>query len=106
LLVNETLNANPGIAAARKRVPKAGLKYYVTLFMIQATGSPKVYIGRSMEAAHDHLNITKREWMAMTKHFRTVLNRFKVPKAEQAELFALVGSVKPGIVRQVPFSRL
>jgi hypothetical protein len=36
--------------------------------------------------------------MAMTKDFRTVLNRFKVPKAEQAELFALVGSVRPGIV--------
>jgi hemoglobin len=25
LLVNETLNANPAIAAARKKVPKAGL---------------------------------------------------------------------------------
>jgi hypothetical protein len=36
--------------------------------------------------------------MAMTKDFRTILNRFKVPKAEQAELFARVGSVKPGIV--------
>jgi hemoglobin len=98
LLVNEMLNANPAIAAARKRVPKAGLKYHVTSFMIQATGGPKVYVGRSMEAAHDHLNITEGEWTAMTKDFRTILNRFKVPEAEQEELFALVGSVKPDIV--------
>ncbi|MGH8502963.1 MAG: group I truncated hemoglobin [Gammaproteobacteria bacterium] len=98
LLVNETLNANPAIDAARKSVPKAGLKYHVTSFMVQATGGPHVYVGRSMGAAHAHLNITEEEWTAMAADFETTLDQFNVPKAAQAELFALVGSVKPDIV--------
>jgi hemoglobin len=98
LLVNETLNANPAIAAARKKVPKAGLKYHVTSFLVQATGGPQVYIGRSMKAAHAHLNITEEEWAAMAADFQTVLDQFEVPKAEQEELFTLVGTVKSDIV--------
>lgn len=98
LLVNETLNANPAIDAARRSVPKAGLKYHVTSFMVQATGGPEVYIGRPMKAAHVHLNITDGQWDAMAADFQTVLDRFEVPKAEQEELFALVGTVKPDIV--------
>lgn len=98
LLVNETLNANPAINEARKRVPTPGLKYHVTSFMVQATGGPQVYTGRSMEAAHAHLNITEQEWAAMAADFQTILDQFKVPKAEQEELFALVGTVKSDIV--------
>ncbi len=98
LLVNETLNANPAIDTARKNVPKAGLKYHVTSFLVQATGGPEVYAGRSMKTAHAHLNITEEEWNAMAADFQTILDQFEVPKAEQEELFALVGTVKPEIV--------
>ncbi len=98
LLVNETLNANPAIDAARKKVPKAGLKYHVTSFLVQATGGSEVYVGRSMKTAHAHLNITEEEWDAMAADFQTILDQFEVPKAEQEELFALVGTVKPDIV--------
>ena len=38
LLVNDTLNANPAIDAARKRVPRAGLKFQVTALVCQVTG--------------------------------------------------------------------
>lgn len=98
LLVNETLNANPAIDEARRNVPKAGLKYHVTSFMVQATGGPQVYSGRSMKPSHAHLNITEEEWTAMAADFERTLDQFEVPKAEQEELFALVGSVKPDIV--------
>lgn len=98
LLVNETLNANPAIAAARSNVPKAGLKYHVTSFLVQATGGPEVYVGHSMKTAHTHLNIAEEEWDAMAADFQTILDQFAVPKAEQEELFALVGTVKPEIV--------
>lgn len=97
LLVNETF-ANPAIAAARSNVPKAGLKYHVTSFLVQATGGPEVYVGHSMKTAHTHLNITEEEWDAMAADFQTILDQFAVPKAEQEELFALVGTVKPEIV--------
>ena len=100
LLVNDTLNANPAIAAARKRVSKAGLKYQVTSLISHMAGGPQCYTGRSMKAAHAHLNITEKEWAAMAADFKAVLYDFKVPPAEQKELFTLVGGVKDDIVQE------
>ena len=100
LLVNDTLNANPAINAARAHVPKAGLKFHVTALVCQVTGGPQTYNGRSMKDAHRHLNITEKEWDAMVRDFVEVLDQFKVPKAEQAELLTIVGSTKGDIVTQ------
>jgi hemoglobin len=98
LLVNDTLNANAAINEARARVPKAGLKFHVTALVCQVTGGPQTYTGRSMKEAHRHLNITEREWDAMVQDFVAVLDQFRVPKAEQAELLAIVGTTKGDIV--------
>ena len=98
LLVNDTLNANPAINAARAHVPKAGLKFHVTALVCQVTGGPQTYTGRSMKDAHRHLNITEKEWDAMVHDFVEVLDQFKVPKAEQTELLTIVGSTKGDIV--------
>jgi hemoglobin len=98
LLVNDTLNANPAIAEARARVPKAGLKFHVTALVCEVTGGPCKYTGRSMKDAHAHLNITDREWDAMVADFRKTLDAFKVPAAEQQELIAIVATTRPDIV--------
>jgi hemoglobin len=98
LLVNDTLNANPAIREARARVPKAGLKFHVTALVCQVTGGPQTYAGRTMKEAHRHLHITEREWDAMVQDFVAVLDQYKVPKAEQSELLAIVGSTKGDIV--------
>ena len=98
LYVNDVLNANPAIRAARERVPKAGLKVHLTTMVCEATGGPCRYVGRSMKDAHAHLNITPKEWTAMVADFRKTLDDFKVPAAEQAELLKIVGSTEPDIV--------
>lgn len=98
LLVNDTLNANPAINEARKRVPKQGLKFHVTTLVCQVTGGPCKYAGRDMKSSHAHLNITEREWQAMLTDFRATLDHFKVPAAEQEELVAIVNSTRPDIV--------
>lgn len=100
LLVNDVLNANPAISAARTAVPRAGLKYRVTELVCQVTGGPCHYTGRGMPEAHRHLNITEAEWRAMAADFKLSLDHFKVPAAEQKELFAIVESVKPQIVME------
>jgi hemoglobin len=100
LLVNGVLNANPAISAARAAVPKAGLKYRVTELVCQVTGGPCQYTGRSMKDSHQHLHITEAEWRAMAADFKLSLDRFKVPLAEQNELFVIVESVKPQIVME------
>lgn len=98
LLVNDTLNANPAIDEARKRVPAPGLKFRVTSLVCQVTGGPEQYTGRSMKDSHAHLNITEAEWQAMLADFKITLDKFQVPEAEQAELFAIVESTKADIV--------
>ncbi|MCH9031240.1 MAG: group 1 truncated hemoglobin [candidate division Zixibacteria bacterium] len=98
LLVNDVLNANPKIDAARDHVPKAGLKFRVTALICQLAGGPEVYHGRSMTDAHAHLGITEKEWDAMVADFVLSLNKFNVPEKEQGELFALVGPTKDQIV--------
>jgi hemoglobin len=97
LLVNDVLNANPAINQARQRVPKAGLKYRVTSLVCQVTGGPEKYAGRSMKDSHEHLNITDKEWQAMTADFKKSLDTFKVPDKEQEELFTIVESTKKDI---------
>ncbi len=99
LLVNETLNANPAINAARTRVPKAGLKFHVTSLTCEVTGGPCKYAGRSMKESHEHLNITQAQWDAMLGEFRATLDTFKVPHKEQQELVAIVEGTKKDIVR-------
>lgn len=98
LLVNNTLNANPAIKAARDRVPKAGLKFQVATLVCEVTGGPCKYTGRTMKASHAHLNINEQQWQAMVADFRATLNKFKVPQKEQEELIAIVGSTKKDIV--------
>jgi hemoglobin len=98
LLVNNTLNANPRIAEARARVPKAGLKFQVAALVCQVTGGPCTYTGRTMKASHAHLNINEEQWQAMLADFRTTLDKFRVPVREQGELIGIVQSTKPDIV--------
>lgn len=98
LFVNDVLNANPQVKAARDEVPASYLKFHVTALVCQATGGECSYIGRSMREAHAHLNITEPEWQAMLAEFKATLDKFGVPDAEQNELIQIVESTKADIV--------
>jgi len=98
LVPDATLNANPAIDAARKRVPAPYLKYHVTAMVCQATGGPCQYQGRGMKESHAHLNITEREWDRMVVLFKGVLAMHEVPAQETQELLEIVGSTKADIV--------
>jgi hemoglobin len=99
LLVNATLNANPAINEARKRVPKAGLKFHVTTLVCEVSGGPCKYTGRTMKASHQRLNITQTEWAAMIEDFKATLDKFNVPQQEQQELINIVESTRNDIVQ-------
>jgi hemoglobin len=105
LVVDDVLNANPAIKAARDRVPPSYLKFHVTSLVCQATGGPCKYAGRGMKESHVHLRITEREWDEMAKVFKAVLDKYKVPAKEQQELFAIVGTTKADIVQASQASR-
>lgn len=98
LVINKTLNKNPAINAGRKASPPPYLKFQVSQLMCEVTGGPCKYTGRSMKDAHAHLNISEKEWNVMAAEFKKSLNKYKVPAAEQQELFDIVGKTKADIV--------
>jgi hemoglobin len=98
LVLNETLNSNPAINAGRQASPAPYLKFQVSQMVCAATGGPCKYTGKGMKESHAHLNITEREWDVMAGEFQQSLDKFKVPAAEQRELFAIVGTTMPDIV--------
>jgi len=51
-----------------------------------------------MRDSHADLKITESEWVAFCNDFQCTLDKFKVPAAEQGELFAIVQSTKGDIV--------
>jgi hemoglobin len=98
LVTNETLNANPAIAAGRDSSPAPYLKVQLSVMVCQATGGPCDYTGLGMKESHSHLNITESEWQVMLDEFKKSLDKFGVPEAEQKELFAIIESTKADIV--------
>lgn len=98
LLVNEIPNKNPAINAGRVSSPAPYLKFQVSQMVCEATGGPCKYTGKGMKESHSQLNITEQEWGTMAAEFQISLDKFKVPAAEQKELFDIVGTTKVDIV--------
>ena len=100
LVVNKTLNKNVAINAGRKSAPAPYLKFQVSQLMCAVTGGPCTYTGKTMKESHVDLNISEKEWGVMAGEFKKSLEKFKVPTAEQKELFDIVGKTKGDIVRR------
>jgi len=98
LVANKTLNKNPAINAGRKSAPAPYLKFQVSQLICELAGGPCKYTGQAMKESHAHLNISEKEWGVMAKEFQKSLDKFKVPAAEQKELFDMVGKTKVDIV--------
>jgi len=98
LVANKQLNRNPAISAGRKSSPAPYLKFQVSQMVCEATGGPCKYTGKAMKESHAHLNISEKEWGVMAGEFKKSLDKFKVPAAEQKELFDIVGTTKADIV--------
>ena len=98
LVANKELNRNPAINAGRKSAPAPYLKFQVSQMVCGATGGPCKYTGKAMKESHAHLNINEKEWGVMAGEFKKSLDKFKVPAAEQKELFDIVGTTKADIV--------
>jgi hemoglobin len=98
LVVNETLNKNPAIDAGRSASPAPYLKVQVAQLVCEVTGGPCKYTGKNLKSSHAHPNISEQEWDVMAREFKRSRDKFKVPAAEQNELFEIVGKTKSDMV--------
>lgn len=65
-----------------------------------ATGGPAKVISRDAKTAHAGLMITEGDFKIVAGHLKATLDKFKVPKKEQEEVFAIIGKLKPDIVER------
>ena len=86
------LNANPAVTTWHQKAQRCGFKFLVTQVVCQLTGGPQIYTGRSMEAAHKHLNISQTEWDQFMTTFNEVCTEFGL-QGEDTELLKALHSV-------------
>jgi hemoglobin len=81
---------------ARSNIPR--VKAMLVDQICMQTGGPCTYTGRSMKEAHRNMAVTEGEFNALVEDLVAALNQFNVPKREQDELLAALGSMKGDIV--------
>lgn len=81
---------------ARSNIPR--VKAMLVEQICAQTGGPCTYTGRTMKEAHRNMGVTEGEFNALVEHLVMAFNAFKVPKREQDELLAALGTMKGDIV--------
>lgn len=83
---------------ARSNIPR--VKAMLVDQICAGTGGPCTYTGRNMKDAHRNMGVTEGEFNALVEDLVATLNSFNVPKTEQDELLAILGSMKADIVER------
>lgn len=96
---NETLNSmNAQVKDFHSDKYKAGYKFMVTAWSIEAAGGPKCYPGRDMFAAHKHLGLGNYEFDVTAHEIRNTLYQLGVPQAETNEFMAIIETYRSKVV--------
>ena len=66
----------------------------------QAAGGPCKYTGKDMKTAHAGMGISTADFNALVEDLVKSLNKFKVAKADQDTLLAVLGPMKAQIVEK------
>ena len=98
---NATLNdANGHVRDFHTEKYKAGYKFMVTAWVIEITGGPKCYPGRSMLESHHHLGLTEYEFEVTAHEIRNSLYQLGVPQAEILEFMKIIDAQRDRIVKR------
>ena len=99
LHTNATLNkANKKVEDFHTAAYKAGYKFMVTAWSIEATGGPKCYPGRDMFEAHKDLGLTDYEFDVTAHEIRNTLYQLGVPQRETTEFMDIIESYRSKVI--------
>ncbi len=85
---------------------RASFKQKNKNLVCNVTGGPCKVISRNANVVHGGLGITAADFDVVAGHLKDVLVEFKVPDAEQDELFAIILSLRPAIVDRPDVKKL
>ncbi|MHB1942135.1 MAG: group I truncated hemoglobin [Acidiferrobacteraceae bacterium] len=92
--------ANPDVSPRYARSDPAAIIARVTDFICAGTGGPGPYDGQSMRQAHEGMNISHREFMAVADDVLRALEKNHVGTNEQGELLLLLFSLRNEIIHR------
>lgn len=75
------------------------MKHLAATFFIGATGGPQAYQGKDMLAAHQGMNISAAEFMAVLDDALAAMDKNHVGAGEQAEVLFAFYSMRGQVVR-------
>lgn len=76
------------------------IRQHVVDFLVENSGGPAIYKGRTMKLSHKGLSITAKEWQTSLNLLAESLRKCKVGKREADELTALIASLSDDIVEK------
>ena len=101
LQTNATLNkANPKVDEFHTQKYRAGYKFMVTAWSIEASGGPKCYPGRDMFESHKDLGLTDYEFDVTAHEIRNTLYQLGVPQREVIEFMDIIESYRSQVIAQ------
>jgi truncated hemoglobin YjbI len=68
-------------------------------YLSAAAGGPAHYVGRDMQSAHQHLDISRADWEILETLLSTTFAALAVPETERREVIAFVESLRDEIVK-------
>ena len=98
IYVNGTLNKNPILKSIHDQNERAAFKLILATWVMEATGGPKVYFGRTMKEAHAPLKISNLEFDVILHECKETFYKFAVPAKELGELMAALESLRKDVV--------
>ena len=99
LHTNATLNkANTKVNDFHTQKYKAGYKFMVTAWSIEAAGGPKCYPGKDMFAAHKELGLTDYEFDVTAHEIRNTLYQIGVPQRETNEFMDIIEGYRSKVI--------
>jgi hemoglobin len=98
LHTNATLNRNRHVDEFHTAKYKAGYKFMVTAWSIEASGGPKCYPGRDMFESHKNLGLTEYEFDVTAHEIRNTLYQIGVPQAETEEFMAIINQYRDKVL--------
>ncbi len=82
-----------GIDMARQRAKQKA-------FLTVAFGGPNHYTGKSLRAAHQHLNLSEDDFNAVAENLVSALNELSVQESHISDILTILSSVKSDVLNQ------
>ncbi|HEX5906346.1 MAG TPA: group 1 truncated hemoglobin [Propionibacteriaceae bacterium] len=90
---------DPQLAPYFEGVDIPRLKRHQVLLVTQVLGGPDNYEGRSLDEAHEHLDVDHDDFAAVASHLTAAMNAAGVPEDIVIRAIAAVSATEPDIVK-------